>query len=165
MLRVSSLLYDIYQVLMDLKVDELPWLRYLLPQGFSDALNCRITQQVDLGWGDTVDHLKTIVDNKVASKLFDKKSILCVGPDMVPHSKGKKVGLVSLSCLISSLIYMYSSLVRMRKLKKPAMRYHASFFRWVLKALKLSPSSNMLLFQSPITTSWLSKKNVIIRQG
>ena len=36
------------------------------------------------------------MSNAVASKLFAEKSILCVGPEMVPQPKGKRVCLISL---------------------------------------------------------------------
>ncbi|TFK42505.1 hypothetical protein BDQ12DRAFT_676322 [Crucibulum laeve] len=70
--------------------EEPSWLGYLLPQGFSEELNARPSQQVDLDWGDCRDHLTHIMENKVPSKLFTKKSILCVGPDLMPFPKGRK---------------------------------------------------------------------------
>jgi len=44
-----------------------------------------------MDWGNTVHHLNDIMDNKVASKIFDSMSILCVGQDIVPQPKGKRV--------------------------------------------------------------------------
>lgn len=71
--------------------EEKEWHTYLLPQGYSDALHARPSQQVDMDWGNSVHQLHDIMAESVACKLFDKMSILCVGPEMVPQPKGKKV--------------------------------------------------------------------------
>jgi len=63
----------------------------LLPQGFSEPLNARVSQFVDLDWCNSFDHLSDIMSNHVASKVFADKSVLCLGPDFVPLSKSKKV--------------------------------------------------------------------------
>jgi len=70
--------------------EEKDWLGYLLPQGYSAILNARPSQQIDVDWGNSVHQLKDIMSNAVASKLFAEKSILCVGPEMVPQPKGKR---------------------------------------------------------------------------
>ncbi|KAF5380888.1 hypothetical protein D9615_004022 [Tricholomella constricta] len=69
---------------------EKDWLAYMLPQGYSEALGARASQQVDVDWGNSVHQLNDIMDNRVPCKLFDGKSILCVGSEMVPAPKGKK---------------------------------------------------------------------------
>ncbi|PPQ93283.1 hypothetical protein CVT25_015281 [Psilocybe cyanescens] len=69
---------------------EKDWLGYLLPQGFSPALKARISQQIDIDWGNSFYQLKDIMSNAVACKLFADKSILCVGPEMVCQPKGKR---------------------------------------------------------------------------
>lgn len=46
---------------------------------------------VDCEWGSSTEHLKDIMDNPVASKLFTALSVLCVGPDFVPAGKTKRV--------------------------------------------------------------------------
>lgn len=67
------------------------WQAYLLPQGYSEALHARPSQQIDMDWGNSVHQLTNIMDTPVACKLFDEKSILCVGQEMVPQPKGKKL--------------------------------------------------------------------------
>lgn len=73
------------------KSEEKDWLGYMLPQGYSEALNARPSQQVDVDWGNSIHQLKDIMCNSVASKLFAEQSILCIGPEMVPLQRGKKV--------------------------------------------------------------------------
>jgi hypothetical protein len=63
------------------------WQPYLLPQGTSQTLDARVSQFVDLDWCNSTDHLTDIMKNKVASKLFDGSSILCLGADFVPDPK------------------------------------------------------------------------------
>ncbi|KAF8965254.1 hypothetical protein BDZ97DRAFT_1812840 [Flammula alnicola] len=70
--------------------EEKDWAAYMLPQGYSSALRARPSQQVDVDWGNSIHQLKDIMNNSVACKLFDNKSILCVGPDMVCPPKGKR---------------------------------------------------------------------------
>jgi hypothetical protein len=67
------------------------WQPYLLPAGFCEPLNARVSQMVDLDWGNCTENLSDIMSNQVASKLFTKKSILCLGAEFVPLPKGKKV--------------------------------------------------------------------------
>jgi hypothetical protein len=45
-----------------------------------------------MDWGNSHHHLTKIMSNMVPSKLFAQKTILCVGRDMVPQPKGKRVG-------------------------------------------------------------------------
>ncbi|KAG5653828.1 hypothetical protein H0H81_010101 [Sphagnurus paluster] len=71
-----------------LKEDE--WTKYILPQGYSEALGARPSQQVDYDWGNSIHQLNEIMDNRVPCKLFDGKTILCVGAEMIPTQKGKK---------------------------------------------------------------------------
>ncbi|TFK30009.1 hypothetical protein FA15DRAFT_752133 [Coprinopsis marcescibilis] len=70
--------------------EEKNWMPYLLPQGHSDLLGIRLTQQVDADWGSSSDYLKDIMSNAVPTKLFKGASVLCVGPDMLPRNKGKR---------------------------------------------------------------------------
>jgi hypothetical protein len=63
----------------------------MVAQGFSEALGARPTQQVDLDWGNSIHHLRDIMNNTVPCKLFNNMSILCVGSELVPMPKGKKV--------------------------------------------------------------------------
>ncbi|KAI8998642.1 hypothetical protein BD414DRAFT_475647 [Trametes punicea] len=72
---------------------DMDWQPYLLPAGFSEHLNTRISQLVDLDWGNCKQHLKEITKNLVPSKVFTGKSILCVSQQFVPcRQKGKKNG-------------------------------------------------------------------------
>ncbi|GLB34876.1 putative ubiquitin modification-dependent histone binding [Lyophyllum shimeji] len=71
--------------------EEKDWQAYMLPQGYSEALGARASQQVDVDWGNSVHQLNDIMDNRVPCKIFDGKSILCVGPEMVPSPKGRKL--------------------------------------------------------------------------
>jgi len=63
---------------------EKDWSQFLLPAGFCDPLNARVSQMVDLDWGNSTEHLSDIMSNLVASKLFADQSILCVAPEFVP---------------------------------------------------------------------------------
>lgn len=63
----------------------------MLPQGYSEILGARPSQQVDMDWGNSIHHLSGIMENAVPCKLFDNQSILCIGPELVPQPKGKKV--------------------------------------------------------------------------
>ncbi|KAG1756675.1 uncharacterized protein EDB91DRAFT_1093869 [Suillus paluster] len=60
------------------------WQPFLLPAGFSESLSARVSQLVDLDWGNCKEHLIDIMSNTVASKLFSGKTILCIGADFVP---------------------------------------------------------------------------------
>jgi len=66
------------------------WQPYLLPAGFCEPLDARVSQMVDLDWGNCTEHLGDIMSNRVASKLFRGNSILCLGADLVPLPKGKR---------------------------------------------------------------------------
>lgn len=57
---------------------------FLLPAGFCDPLNARVSQLLDLDWGNSVEHLTEIMSNLVPSKLFANQSILCLSPDFMP---------------------------------------------------------------------------------
>lgn len=70
--------------------EEKEWTAYMLPQGYSDRLSARISQQVDVDWGNSVHQLTDIMDNTVPAKPLNHCSILCVGSDMVPQPKSKK---------------------------------------------------------------------------
>ena len=73
------------------------WQPYLLPAGFCESLHARVSQMVDLDWGNSTEQLSDIMFNQVASKLFSHNSVLCLGADFVPLLKGKKVTLLIIS--------------------------------------------------------------------
>ncbi|KAF9227698.1 hypothetical protein BS17DRAFT_694286 [Gyrodon lividus] len=60
------------------------WQPFLLSAGYSDTLGARISQLVDLDWGNCTEHLTDIMTNRVASKLFSQKTVLCIGAEFVP---------------------------------------------------------------------------------
>ncbi|KAG9318665.1 hypothetical protein JVU11DRAFT_758 [Chiua virens] len=60
------------------------WQPYLLPAGYSDSLCARLSQLVDLDWGNCTEHLTDIMANQVPMKLFSGKTVLCVGTELVP---------------------------------------------------------------------------------
>ncbi|KAL6300126.1 hypothetical protein BKA93DRAFT_741041 [Sparassis latifolia] len=67
------------------------WQPYLLPAGYSDSLEARVSQMVDLDWGNSIEYLEDIMRNPVASKLFEDLSILCVHSEFVPlHPRAAK---------------------------------------------------------------------------
>lgn len=69
------------------------WQPVLLPAGFSETLSARVSQLVDLDWGNCKEHLTDIMSNTVASKLFSGKTVLCLGADLVPlPSRGGRKG-------------------------------------------------------------------------
>ncbi|KAG1832043.1 hypothetical protein EV424DRAFT_1313201 [Suillus variegatus] len=69
------------------------WQPALLPAGFSESLSARVSQLVDLDWGNCKEHLTDIMSNTVASKLFSGKTVLCLGSDLVPlPSRGGRKG-------------------------------------------------------------------------
>ncbi|RPD66131.1 hypothetical protein L226DRAFT_609030 [Lentinus tigrinus ALCF2SS1-7] len=73
--------------------ENMDWHRYLLPAGFSEHLNARVSQMVDLDWGSSIHHLMDITANLVAPGVFADKTILCISPDFVPSKqKSKKNG-------------------------------------------------------------------------
>lgn len=65
---------------------ELDWRPYLLPQGRPTLFDVLPSQQIDLNWGNQLEHLPNIMLNPVAPKILDGLSILCVGPDMTPKT-------------------------------------------------------------------------------
>lgn len=67
------------------------WTSFLLPQGYSEALGARASQQIDFDWGNSIHQLKQIMSNAVPCKLFAEKSVLCVGPEMIPQPRGKRL--------------------------------------------------------------------------
>ncbi|KAL4067936.1 hypothetical protein J3A83DRAFT_4359790 [Scleroderma citrinum] len=66
------------------------WQPFLLPAGYSETLGARISQLVDLDWGNCSEYLQDILSNQVAPKLFSNKTFLCVGADFVPPHRGRK---------------------------------------------------------------------------
>lgn len=69
------------------------WQPFLLSAGYSDTLGARISQLVDLDWGNCTEHLTDIMDSEVPIKLFSQKTVLCVGAELVPlpPNRAKKV--------------------------------------------------------------------------
>lgn len=69
------------------------WQKYLLPAGLCESLDARVSQLVDLDWGNSSEHLREITGNKVPSKVFAGMRILCISPDYVPVPKARRVSL------------------------------------------------------------------------
>ncbi|KAI9064428.1 hypothetical protein FKP32DRAFT_1649987 [Trametes sanguinea] len=70
---------------------DIDWQPYLLPAGFSNHLHTRVSQLIDVDWGNSKHHLTDIATSQVPSKVFSGKSIICVSPDFVPgRQRGKK---------------------------------------------------------------------------
>ncbi|KAH9951479.1 hypothetical protein B0H21DRAFT_719142 [Amylocystis lapponica] len=63
---------------------EKEWQPFLLAAGYCVKLDARISQVIDLDWGNSDEHMKDIMSNKVAAKLFANQIFLCVGPEFVP---------------------------------------------------------------------------------
>ncbi|KAL4253141.1 hypothetical protein ABKN59_004146 [Abortiporus biennis] len=68
------------------------WRPYLLPAGFCESLHARVSQMVDLDWGNSPAHLGEIGGNKVPSKVFKDQTILCISQDFVPLPKISRKG-------------------------------------------------------------------------
>ncbi|KAJ7709817.1 hypothetical protein B0H17DRAFT_1029359 [Mycena rosella] len=66
------------------------WMMNLLPAGFSESHNCRVTQFVNADWGDDPDDIKKIMGNPVTHKVFSGKTILYIGPEVLTATKGRK---------------------------------------------------------------------------
>ncbi|KAI6045718.1 hypothetical protein EDC04DRAFT_3104337 [Pisolithus marmoratus] len=66
------------------------WQPFLLSAGYSDVLSARVSQLVDLDWGNCSEYLQDILSNRVAPKLFSDKKFLCVGADFIPPHRGRK---------------------------------------------------------------------------
>ncbi|EPQ58729.1 hypothetical protein GLOTRDRAFT_126844 [Gloeophyllum trabeum ATCC 11539] len=96
---------------------ERDWQSYLLPAGFSETLQARISQMIDLDWGNSVDYVQDIMNNAVAPKLFSNKSVLCVDEKFVPvpaKTVGKKKATASrgeMSCIPQIILAMGASTV------------------------------------------------------
>ncbi|KIO13688.1 hypothetical protein M404DRAFT_993230 [Pisolithus tinctorius Marx 270] len=66
------------------------WQPFLLSAGYSDALGARVSQLVDLDWGNCSEYLQDILSNRVSPKLFSDRKFLCIGADFVPPYRGRK---------------------------------------------------------------------------
>ncbi|KAI0647044.1 hypothetical protein C8Q79DRAFT_957521 [Trametes meyenii] len=64
------------------------WNSYLLPAGFSDHLNTRISQLIDVDFGSCDEQLTEIAKNTVPAKVFSGKKVLCVAPQFVLKKNG-----------------------------------------------------------------------------
>ncbi|EKM55223.1 uncharacterized protein PHACADRAFT_184039 [Phanerochaete carnosa HHB-10118-sp] len=69
---------------------EREWQPYLLPAGTSEQLNARISQTVDVDWGNCPEHVRDIMDNRVPFKLFGDMNILCILADIFPGKNPKR---------------------------------------------------------------------------
>ncbi|KAJ7097825.1 hypothetical protein B0H15DRAFT_901638 [Mycena belliarum] len=65
------------------------WRMFLLPSGASKSRNCKMTQFVNADWGGQTDHLKNIMNNPAAHKVFRDKNILCIDSEVLEYAKGK----------------------------------------------------------------------------
>ena len=68
---------------------EAEWRAFLLPAGYSEQLEARVSQMVDIDWGTSDHHLTDVTANKVASKVFAEMAVLCISADFVPSKKSK----------------------------------------------------------------------------
>lgn len=59
------------------------WASHLLPTGVSASLSARISQLIDLDWGNCLEHITNIMTNHVPAKVFKDMSILCLGAEFV----------------------------------------------------------------------------------
>ncbi|KAJ7046880.1 hypothetical protein C8F04DRAFT_1062013 [Mycena alexandri] len=64
------------------------WTMYLLPSGFSDVYQSRVSQFVNMDWGEGSEDMKEIINNPVAHKAFKGNKILCVSRDVL-NASGK----------------------------------------------------------------------------
>jgi len=60
------------------------WTAHLLPSGYSEPLSARVSQMVDLDWGNSLEQLHGIMANPVPHKVLSGKSILCLGEELLP---------------------------------------------------------------------------------
>ncbi|KAJ7449899.1 hypothetical protein FB451DRAFT_1343040 [Mycena latifolia] len=79
------------------------WMMYLLPSGFSETRNCRVSQWLNADFGEDVDDIKDIMNNPVAHKVFRDKKILCVGAEVITFSKGKKNANLAIARIILAM--------------------------------------------------------------
>ncbi|KAJ7774929.1 hypothetical protein B0H16DRAFT_80035 [Mycena metata] len=68
------------------------WTMYLLPSGFSDVHQCRVSQFVNMDWGEGSEDMKEILNNPVAHKAFKDNKILCVSRDVL-NASGKNAAI------------------------------------------------------------------------
>ncbi|KAA1471085.1 hypothetical protein DENSPDRAFT_775740 [Dentipellis sp. KUC8613] len=67
------------------------WSHHLLPAGYSEPLDARVSQLVDMDWGNSNEHLTEILSNSVPTKVFTGKSVLLVGTEYFPlPAKGRR---------------------------------------------------------------------------
>ncbi|KXN86904.1 DNA repair protein rhp9 [Leucoagaricus sp. SymC.cos] len=66
---------------------ELDWRPYLLPQGRPTAIDVLPSQQIDLSWGESLEHLSKITENPLASRLLADQSVLFLEPEIAPKGK------------------------------------------------------------------------------
>ncbi|KAI0636978.1 hypothetical protein C8Q77DRAFT_1269626 [Trametes polyzona] len=99
------------------------WQPHLLPAGFSEHLNTRVSQLVDLDWGNSPQHLKEITENLVAAKVFSEMNILCVSSSFVPNRRrGKKAQLSAPETVPHIILCMGASTVEAVGDEKDAVR-------------------------------------------
>ncbi|EIW60358.1 uncharacterized protein TRAVEDRAFT_165083 [Trametes versicolor FP-101664 SS1] len=102
---------------------EVDWQPYLLPAGFSEHLNTRVSQLVDLDWGNSIEHLRGINENLVAAKVFSDMAILCVNKLFVTcRGKNKKESNPSAEAVPQIILCMGAELVEAVSDQKHASR-------------------------------------------
>ncbi|TCD63620.1 hypothetical protein EIP91_005171 [Steccherinum ochraceum] len=70
------------------EIDMTTWPKHLLPAGFCSQLHVRLSQMVDLDWGNEDRHLERIMENPAPpTKLFAGQNILYVSSDYIPQVK------------------------------------------------------------------------------
>lgn len=82
---------------------DVPWYPYLLPAGMSEILDARVSQFVDLDWGNSPAHLTDIMSYNVPPKVFRGKSLLCLSVDYLPKTtktKAVRLSFPLLFCMI-----------------------------------------------------------------
>lgn len=73
----------IHEVVKQDKV--ISWSNYLLPQGICESLKVRVSQRIDLSWGDNPRHLRQLwSNNPFRTTLFQNRSILLIGSNFIP---------------------------------------------------------------------------------
>jgi hypothetical protein len=51
----------------------------------------RVSQLIDWDWGNSLEHVRDIMNNPAPAKPFKDLSVLCLGGDFVPTAKARRV--------------------------------------------------------------------------
>ena len=70
------------------QVETNTWQPHLLAAGFNVQLHYRMSQLVNLDWGEEDRHLERIMYSVAPVKVFSDKNILVISPDFMPQVKG-----------------------------------------------------------------------------